>query len=182
MRNRLLLLCLIVMVLPCLAQSPGMASCSPAGTWYGGSEVKYLFTITPITGERFAIRAEILGDVASAGIPAWTSWSGQLIKVGPNRYQGQYISMYTSSPGFPPAQDSFEVDGVRGYLSFIDCDNMKIEYDFYLVYFDMSKIVFVDQADITMNISGSVETYRRVPMTCPACNAALATTQRHKRR
>ena len=174
MKRVLLIVCCILIIAPLLAQSQN--TCSPVGTWYGGSDVKYLFTITAITGEKFATRAEVVGNVASAGAPGWTSWSGELVRISGNRYLGQYISMYTSSPEFPPPADSFEVDAARGYLSFVNCDNIKIEYDFYLVYFDLSKIVFVDQPDVTIDITGSVETYHRMPMGCPACKLQTVVT------
>ena len=167
MRRAFVLLIVLVMGGICLAHS--LPGCSPVGTWYGGSDTKYLLTVTPITGERFAVRAEAVMDVASVGDPAWTSWSGQFLRVAPNRYVGQYISMYTTSMDVPPPPESYELDGVRGYLSFTDCDNVKINYERYLIYFDLTKVAFVDAPDLMFDITELVENYRRMPMTCPAC-------------
>jgi hypothetical protein len=181
MRTALRICCCFLMAAASLAQTPAPGNCSPVGTWYGGSDVKYLFTITPITGDRFTTRAEVVADIASVGPRVWTSWSGQLLQIGPNRYLGQYISMYTTSTEVPPPPDSMELDGVRGYLSFRDCDNIRIEYDYYLVYFDLNRIAFVDAADITIDITGTVETYHRMPMNCPACSPAIPALQGSKK-
>ncbi len=159
------------------------SACSPIGTWYGGSnDVKALMTIAPITGAKFTIRAEIVGDVAAAGAPAWTSWTGQLVRSDANRYVSHEISMYTSSPTFPPAPDSYELDGVRGYLSFTDCNNIRFTYDFYGVYFDLNKVPFVDSPDINVDMSGSLETYRRVPTACPVCGGVVSSASGLRKR
>jgi hypothetical protein len=129
-------------------------------------------------------RADPVFDVAdSGGYKALTSWSGELRKNSPFSYVAQYISLYTTSSAVPPPPESMEMDGVRGAMTFLDCDNIKITYDRYLVYFDLSKIVFVDPADINIDITGFVETYHRMPMTCPACSLAAApTTQLRQKR
>ncbi len=167
MRRAFVLFLLFVTGGICFAQS--LPNCSPVGTWYGGSDTKYLLTIIPITGERFAVRAEVVMDIASVGDPAWTSWSGQFIRVASNHYVGQYISMYSTSIEVPPPPESYELDGVRGHLSFTDCDHVKINYEKYLIYFDLTKVVFVDAPDLMFDISDLVENYTRMPMTCPVC-------------
>ncbi len=174
-------ICFVFLALSMFAQNS--SSCSPVGTWYGGSDaVKALLTIAPITGEQFTIRAEILGDVASAGIPAWTSWTGQLVRSKGNLYTAHEISMYTSSPAFPPAADSYELDAVRGYLTFSDCDNIQFTYDFYGVYFDLTQIPFVDSPALSIDMTGSLETYRRMPTGCPICGSAISSTTGHRKR
>ena len=46
-----------LMVVPALAQSvPNPNTCFPAGTWYGGSDYRYITTITPITGQTLQSR------------------------------------------------------------------------------------------------------------------------------
>lgn len=168
------ILCCAFLSIPSFAgNSP---ACSPAGTWYGGSDVKYLLTITPITGEIFAARAEVVLDIAAVGLPAWTSWSGQFRRVTGGRYVGQYISMYTSSSEVPPPENSYELDAVRGWMEFTDCDNIRIAYDFYGLYFDLNKVPYIDPPDVSVDVSGLVETYHRVPTVCKVCDTSSAPT------
>lgn len=171
-RTILLVICCALLSAFGFAQMP--PGCSPAGTWYGGSDVKYLVTVTPVTGERFTIRADPAFDIPDLGYKAFTSWSGQLVRLSANRYVGQYISLYSTSSDVPPPPESMEMDGVRGYVSFTGCDNMRIAYDRYLIYFDLNKIVFVDPPDVDIDITGLVETYQRMPMNCPACSLPAA--------
>lgn len=181
-KTMLLIICCALLVIPSLAQNSN--SCSPTGTWYGGSDYKYLVTITPITGQRFAIRYEAVYSNAAFGYAAWTSWSGELVRVKNKRYVAQAISMYTTSPDLQPPPNSFELDGVRGWAEFTGCDNLKFDYDFYGAYFDLNKIPFVDPPDLNyLPPGGIIETYRRMPITCPACSLALSpTTQLRQRR
>ena len=172
MRGKLSLICSCVL-LAVSAVAQNVASCSPVGTWYGGSDVKYQLTITPITGETYAMRAEILGTLAGVGVNAWTQWSGQFIKQKSGVYLGQYISLYTTSTTFPPPPDSFEMDAVRGWMTFSDCDNMQIIYDFYGVYFDLEQVPFVDTPALAFNPGPPGETYHRMPMECPVCSTPL---------
>ncbi len=175
------IVCCAFLAISAFAQTP--AACSPVGTWYGGSnEVKALLTIAPITGDQFTIRAQILGNVAAVGVPAWTSWEGQLVRSKANVYVAHEISMYTSSDTFPPAPDSYELDAVRGYLSFTDCNNIKFTYDFYGVYFDLNKVPFVDSPEISVDMTGSLETYHRMPTACPICGSVTTSATAHKKR
>ncbi len=82
--------------------------------------------------------------------------------------------MYTTSSAFPPTPDSYELDAVRGLLSFTDCENIQFTYDFYGVYFDLNKVPFVDPPDINVDPSGILETYRRMPTTCAVCDSNTA--------
>ncbi len=177
-----LLIAAAMLVPAAVAQGFGK-ECTIAGTWYGGSEVKYLATITPITGERFSARFELVASLQYIPYSAWTSWSGEFRKAQVG-YVGQSVSMYTTSPAFPPSGDSYEVDAVRSSLEFIDCDNITITYDFYGIYLDLNKVPFVDQPDLGGDIPapGMVESYHRVPNTCPICgsSATLALQGRRK--
>jgi hypothetical protein len=171
-RITLLIVCCVLLVVPVVAQKPPLPNnCSPVGSWYGGSDVKYLLTISAVGGDKFLIRAEPVFDVPDlGGYKAATAWSGELRKISPYAYLGQYISLYTTSNEVPPPQGSMELDGVRGVLTFTNCDSINIAYDRYLVYFDVSKLVFVDPPDLNIDITGLFERYHRMPMICPACN------------
>ena len=174
-----LIICCAFLSIASLAQvSP---ACSPAGAWYGGSDVKYLLTITPATGEKFATRAEVLLNLPSLGLTGWTAWSGEFRKVKAGLYVGQYISLYTTSSEVPPPANSYELDDVRAWMKFTDCDNIKITYDFYGLYFDLNKVPFVDTPDFNVDPSGILEIYHRMPTTCPACGSSAPVMSNRKK-
>ena len=171
--GRLLLVFVLLLSIPCVAQDSVLhntASCSPVGTWYGGSDVKYLMTITPITDETFAVRFEAVLAIGSVGEGAWTTWSGQFRKVKSGFYVGHYMSMYTTSTEVPPPSTSYEVDAVRSWMTFKNCDDITISYDYYGVYFDLAKIPFVDPPDMPVDVGGLVESYHRMPTNCTDCD------------
>lgn len=173
-------LIVIMAMFALLLAVPGIAeirnnACSPAGVWYSTG---YVATIIATVDGKFTIRYDPVYDVAAYGYKSWTSWPGQLVKTGPNRYRIQAISMFTA------LNDSLELDGVRGWMEFTDCDNLKISYDFFGGYFDLNKVPFVDPPEVSyLPPEGLIETYHRMPTKCPACNAAgVATVQPQLRR
>lgn len=175
-----LIICCVLFSVATVAQTTAVSSlspalCSPAGTWYGGSDVKYLLTIAPTGPNTFSVRAEVLLALGDLGLPAWTSWSGEFKKSKPGLFVGQYISLYTTSSEVPPPPDSYELDAVRAYLKFSDCDNINITYDFYGVYFDLAKVPFLEVPDISVDTTGMSETYRRMPTSCTVCGSLLST-------
>ena len=180
-KARLLIIACALLVLPSFAQNS--PTCSLAGTWYGGSDYKYISTITPTTGQTFAITSDPVFDNASFGYKGWTSWSGQIIRTRAGRYVTQVIGMFTTSSELPPPANSYELDGARAWVQFIDCDHLQFSYDFFGAYFDLNKVPFVDPPDLNyLPPGGIVETYHRMHITCPACNlvAAPATHLRHR--
>jgi hypothetical protein len=83
--------------------------------------------------------------------------------------------MYTTSFEMQPPLNSFELDGVRGWMEFIDCNHVKFSYDFFAAYFDLNRVPFVDLPDLNYLPSGGItETYTRMPSRCPACSFAAA--------
>jgi hypothetical protein len=178
-KTTLLIISCALLVIPSLAQNlQGPNNCSLAGTWYGGSDYKYISTITPVTGQTFAITSDPVFDNASFGYKAWTSWSGELVKITARRYVAQVIGMFTTSAELPPPVNSYELDGARAWVEFIDCDHLQFSYDFFSAYFDLSKIPFVDPPDLNyLPPGGIVETYQRMPTTCPACSLPAAPTR-----
>lgn len=170
MKQLLLILCLACLNVPSFAGNS--SACSPTGTWYGGGDFKYILTITPVTGQRFAMRGEGAFDNAALGYKGWTSFSNQLGKLEDDRYVSYGIGMFTTSSELPPPLISLELDGIRGWMEFIDCDNIKFTYDFFAAYFDLNKVPFVDQPDLNYLPPGGItETYRRMPTTCSVCEA-----------
>jgi hypothetical protein len=173
----LLIACCAFLVIPSMAQIPqNHYNCSPSGTWYGGGDFKYVITITPLGGDRFAMRGEGAYSQAAWGYTGWTSFSSELIRLKDGRYVSYGIAMYTTSPEMQPPSNSIELDGVRGWLEFTDCNNVRASYDFYAAYFDLNKIPFVDPPDVNYLPPGGIsETYHRMPTKCPACGLASVT-------
>ena len=128
MNRKLLIICCLLLVLPGFAQNS--PACSLAGTWYGGSDYKYISTITPITGQTFAITSDPVFDNASFGYKAWTPWSGEIIRTTARRYVTQVVGMFTTSSELPPPANSYELDGARAWVEFIDCDHLQFRTTF----------------------------------------------------
>ncbi len=175
-RTKLVVIICTFLAISSWARSPqNHGSCSPMGTWYGGGDYKYVITILPATGNRFPMTSEGVYSQAAFGYTAWTSWTGELVKLSHGLYVAQEISMYTTSPEMQPPSNSVELDAVRGWMEFIDCNTVKFSYDFFGAYFDLNKIPFVDPVDLNYLPPGGItETYRRMPGKCPACTNAGA--------
>jgi len=173
MNRKLLIICCLLLVLPGFAQNS--PACSLAGTWYGGSDYKYISTITPITGQTFAITSDPVFDNASFGYKAWTPWSGEIIRTTARRYVTQVVGMFTTSSELPPPANSYELDGARAWVEFIDCDHLQFSYDFFGAYLDLNKVPFIDPPDLNyLPPGGIIETYQRILTTCSACSLAAA--------
>ena len=175
----LFILCFVFLAIPAFANGN---TCSPVGVWYGGSDYKYLLTITPLSENTFALQYEADFANSTFGYSAWTSWRGQLKRLSNGRYVGQVISLYTTSSELPPAETSYEVDAVREAVKFVDCDNLKATIDFFGAYLDLSKTPFVDVPDFSYLLPGEIiiETYHRVPTHCTVCDSFGAKSLRSR--
>jgi hypothetical protein len=167
-----------LLILLCVFLSmPGFArdsnTCSPTGVWYGGSDYKYMLTITPLTEDTFAIQYEAVFANSSFGYNAWTSWQEQLKQQKDGHYTAQAISLYTTSSELPPPENSYELDAIREKVEFTDCDNLKATIYFFGAYLDLVKLPFVDAPDFGYLSPGEtiIETYHRVPTKCMVCDS-----------
>jgi len=61
-------------------------------------------------------------------------------------------------------------------MEFSDCENIKISYDLYGLYFDLNKVPHIDPPDVNVDVNGLVETYHRMPSACIVCDWKLAIT------
>lgn len=77
-------------------------TCSPTGVWYGGSDYKYMLTITPLTEDTFAIQYEAVFANSSFGYNAWTSWQGQLKQQKDVTTQRKQFRFTRRVPSFRP--------------------------------------------------------------------------------
>ncbi len=167
MRSRFLLavMMLVLIAVPCLAQGIG-STCSPAGTWIGGSDPQapiYQMTLIPTAAGRYAFIGQYIPD---AGIYS-TAFMGELIKNGAQTYKLYLMATYTQQ----------ELDAAISKGVMLDCDTIQFTYTWIGVYLPITndKIPFVTQPEIEVIrdiLAGNpiVETYHRVSADyCPVC-------------
>jgi hypothetical protein len=170
MRHRILL---VIPVLVSLALAAPVAadsdSCSFAGTWYGGSAgAKYLMTIVPKGGNSYSVTAEGAYTLAALGVVVNTSYSGEMVKVGPKRYEARLITLLTYQTTPPPtAGGALEIDAARAFMELTGCNEMTSTIDYFVGYWGWGKEPFVDEPDIDLlvELNGGeplIETYRRI--------------------
>jgi hypothetical protein len=168
--TRTIMLGIVCAMLAVAGVAQNTAACSPVGTWYGGGDYRYILTITPNHDGSFSMRGDGAYSFAAFGYAAGTSFSNQLVRVGPRLYVSQGIALFTTSYDPVPPPDSYEIDAIRGWAVMTDCDHIWFRYDFFAAYFDLNKVPFVDQPDMNYLPPGGIqESYRRMPGNCPAC-------------
>lgn len=189
---------LILVAIPTLGQTslPGdrsptanPASCSLAGTWFGGSDpsYSYLQSFTPTAQDRYFNVAELAGagvlDPSVWGYMWTTAWNGEAVKSGPNRYEAWGIQYLIWDPAAAAAAgvdgSSPELDVVHSTLQFVDCNTLISTIDYYGGYFafdNATETPFVTPLEVNWlevyGVTTIVETYHR--MLTPA--NPLATT------
>jgi hypothetical protein len=161
-------------------------SCDISGTWYGGSnpQTPYLWTITPMGGGRYSsVAANAYPTSQLPGYNSTTNWSIELRKVNARDYKAYGMSYFVyqwpdiNTPQLP------EVDIVRSRVRLVDCNTMVSTIDVYAAYFSFdstSMTPFVTPPDIDflavyLGWAALVETYHRMPTTCPTCPFPAAT-------
>ena len=140
-------------------------SCSPVGTWYGGSDasagMKYLLRITAGPAGRYAITYE-LGFIPK--IPRISTYSGEMVKTpsGFVAYSLALANMVSTPPplGGPPP----DIWAVRAQMHFEGCDTLKSVIDFIGIYKWGDRVPFVDLPDLLPALG--TESYRRMPTVC----------------
>ena len=162
---------LALLAIPCWAQEN--KNCSPAGTWYGGSDTtaKYMAFISPLEGNRFSIIWDGAYDTAGLGFPVSTKIYGEFRqeKYKEFRYAGTALGMTNTSADFPPKGNP-ALMGVHYRVRMDGCDAMVVVHDFFGGWWwDSHKTPFVDQADFVAAPTPIVETYKRLSIHCPAC-------------
>ena len=156
-----------------LAEAQGRAQCSPAGTWYGGSEgtAKYIASITPLAENRFNIVWSAGFSVAQLGFPVMTLIPGefQQKRHGQWEYEGTAAGFGEKSNAFPPA--TYPDLWVVHYRVRVEgCNIMIVQHDLFGGYtWASNKTPFVDQPDYPVAPTPIVETYKRLPGKCPIC-------------
>lgn len=143
--------------------------CTPAGTWWGGSDnlpdhagFKYLMTIVPSRAGNFSVLFNGAYSMNDAGFPVETQWSGELVKKRGN-YKLFLIRLVNTDATFPPQQLPL-IQAVTADLEFTDCDTISVVFDFFGIYFwDSGSVPFVDPPDAPGPPTPIYETYKRMP-------------------
>ena len=172
---------LLAIALPAVADdaaSPNAAAgpCSLAGTWYGGSDPAYPFiwTNTPIAGNRYTTYAEAGADNLPYGYKAQTGWLGEMARDNDGVYHSWGLSYWVWDPDAATAAgvDSSlpELDIVHSTIALTDCNTMTSTIDTYAAYFTFNpseRSPFIDAPDLdfleVLGLTTLVETYHRMP-------------------
>ena len=177
----LLVLCvgIVAAVSPCYGQAN---ACSPIGTWVGGSDMTtpYHMTITPIGGDRYAVRAQQAVDYAAYGIIWATDWTGEMTKGPGRKYEANLVAFFLLSPeGSPTGEGAVDMDAVHSTIEFDeDCDKIKNTITTFIGYIPWAeeKVPFVTLPDYNYlelwGVTSLAEKYQRVPTVCTICPAA----------
>lgn len=181
MRKAFLVLVAVILVsgLPILGDEPqsnGNARCEIAGTWFGGSDptTPYLMTVIPNRAGRYTAVFQLAAPVHALGYANLSTWSGELVQIGPNRYEAWAIIFATLDPdvaaeaGVDPSIP--ELDYVHSYIEFTDdCNTVSNVIDALNWYtnFDFTKgtVPFVTEPDGMALPEGVTidEVYYRMP-------------------
>jgi hypothetical protein len=181
---------LLAVAAPGFAQGAG-TNCDISGTWYGGSDpnTPYIWTITPMVGGRYSSVAQqaypftLIPEYAGT-----TNWAIDIMKLNARDFESYGMSYWIyrweglDQPQLP------ELDVVRSRLRLVDCNTIENTIDAFAVYFhfdltSMTPFVTPPDLDILAEFTGGspiVETYHRMPTSCPACPftpAAVAAAQ-----
>jgi hypothetical protein len=143
--------------------------CTPAGTWWGGSDnlpvhagFKYLMTIVPSRAGRFSVLFNGAYTMHDIGFPVETQWTGELVKKSGN-YKLYLIRLVNADASFPPQQLPL-IQAVTADVKFVDCDTISVVFDFFGIYFwDSGSVPFVDPPDAPGPPTPIYETYKRMP-------------------
>jgi hypothetical protein len=142
--------------------------CDPAGIWYGGSDWKYLATISPEgpDGSYLVSFQTAFETTVRFGVPKLTTFEGRMVRRGNRTFEQRSVSMNELPSDDPSAAPPVELDVVHGILTFKEgCDIFENVIDVYGGYVPITdaKVPFVTPVDVDALGGGVVrETYRRV--------------------
>ena len=178
---------LLAAAVPGFAQGAG-TNCDIAGTWYGGSDpnTPYIWTITPMVGGRYSSVAQqaypfsLIAEYAGT-----TNWAIDITKLNARDYESYGMSYWTYRWAGTDQPQLPELDIVRSRLRLVDCNTIENTIDAFAVYFhfnstSMTPFVTPPDLDLLELFTGGdpiVETYHRMPTSCPACPFTPAAAQ-----
>ena len=173
MKKKLILLAAALALSSVTSGESSAPSCNLEGTWFGGSaDAKFLLTITQTPGGDYTISFGPAFSMADMGLVVATACNGSITKTPGKDYEVFAIVMANRTPGHPAP--TVDVMGVHGFVRVIDCNTIRIDYDFYGGYladsiWTLGKMPFLDIPDYVPNPPPFSETYRRMPTTCAQC-------------
>ncbi len=148
-------------------------SCTPAGTWRGGSAydpdgdpyedlgVRYVCSIVPIGNGRFSAIWE--GSyVTPPDYARMTQYCGEIVRKSDGGYEGIGMAYFNTSSTFPP-ESLPEVWVIHGDLEMPDCDTLKFTWDTFAA-FDWQSEPFVDDPLFEPVPTPIIEVYKRFKM------------------
>jgi len=156
-------LLLLGVLLSSAALSAMAQECSPAGTWYGGSDFKYLITIIPTSGNHFTVIYDPTYTLDLYGFPYNTKYTGEMIRKGNNLKVNAMNIFNMDSTILPPDVTKLNIWAITQTGKLIDCDTLEITDVFAGGYYWTSnKVPLKDTPDYPLPVTG-VETYNRLP-------------------
>ncbi len=111
-------------------------------------------------------------SMSDMGLVVATTCNGSITKMPGKDYEAFAIVMANRTPGHPAP--TVGVMGVHGFVNIVDCNTIRIDYDFYGGYlansiWTLGKMPFLDVPDYVPIPPPFSETYRRMPTTCAQC-------------
>jgi len=146
-----------------LNKSDKLKSCSPVGTWYGGSGAKYLLTVFPNGGDRFIVYSDPAFNMQALA-PVSTKWNGWLKRKG-GHLEGAAMGIIIYDTSFPPDLSNLQIWAIQQTVEFKDnCDTMVNNITFFGGYYwNSNKVPLVDSPDFNVAPTPIVEVYHRFP-------------------
>ena len=138
--------------------------CSPAGIFYGGADLddaglyfKWILNVTPQRGGGY----QITGYAGwGAGAPIATPMNGVSTRIAKDTYEFFAIGYQNSDPTYPPPTPP-TIIAVHGYMTLVDCNTTRAEYDFQGIY-AWGMEPFVDEP--LDDLGAWTEDYKRMAM------------------
>ena len=178
----------------CFAQGASpTASCTLAGSWYGGmpdaGSPYYHATITPSSGGRFSGMFQA-NFVYGQPFLTVTHWTGEVSKTGPQTFHGYFMSMAEFDPLTPlpppPGLNLYlpEMDFISYKIELLDCNTFRGTLDVWYTYYNFTNDIkpLIDAplppGSVSIVDPPIVEVYHRVPDACTACPSPASTMSR----
>jgi hypothetical protein len=139
------------------------SDCNLAGTWYGGSDFKYLLTIIPTADNRYSVIYDPTYTLDLFGFPYNTKYTGELIRKGKTLHLNAMNILNMDSTLVPPDVSKLHIWAIRQTGKLTDCDTLNMTDVFAGGYYWTSnKVPLKDPPDYPLPDTG-LETYHRLP-------------------
>jgi hypothetical protein len=147
----------VVICIPVLAADENNRTCSPVGTWFGGSGVKYQLTIIADGSDKYTVIYDPAFQVPPFSIG--TKFTGVMVKKG-NVFSATGMVMLNTDTTYPPAPPVIWALRETGRMP--DCNSLEFTITFFAAY-SWGKVPLVDEPDYYPAPTPIYETYKRTP-------------------